>query len=153
MGHIYNYKFNINMKQFIKSLVKQNIITLILYVFRDFLVRIRLANFKNFISGKLTDTLGVPINGDVDMTFTLYDSDGTQVWQETFNGDNQVTITYGHFSVQLGSIVALDETVFNTDNLTLGVKVDDDDEMTPVKLTHEPFCISSCEFRSIRYIR
>ena len=50
-AYIYNYKFNINMKQFIK-LAKQNIIALMCMFFGIFsCIRFQ----QKFISGKLTD--------------------------------------------------------------------------------------------------
>ena len=79
--------------------------------------------------GRLNDPFGVPVNGNLAMTFTIYNDSlaGTALWTET----QTVTISKGSFSVKLGSITALTGTVFTTDNLYLGVKAGADEEMKP----------------------
>jgi hypothetical protein len=85
--------------------------------------------------GRLTDAAGNPINttGEerIAMRFCLYDTDvgGSPVdgWCET----HAVSVTYGVFSVLLGSDTLIPETVFDRTDLYLGVKVGNDDEMTP----------------------
>ncbi len=83
--------------------------------------------------GKLNDNNGVPVDGSVDITFTIYDaaSGGNALWTETWEGDNSVTVRRGIFSIELGSITPLVTTIFGKDNLYLGIKVGDDSEMIP----------------------
>ena len=66
--------------------------------------------------GRLTDSLGDPINGPVLLTFSLYDvaEDGTHVWTESASP----TLEDGYYSVQLGP---LSETVLAEPSLWLEV--------------------------------
>jgi hypothetical protein len=82
--------------------------------------------------GHLTDNAGEPVNGDLPMTFTLYDAptSGTAVWTEERSGSNTVPVTAGLFSVSLGSVTPLDTTLFG-EPLWLGISVNGDAEMTP----------------------
>ncbi len=56
--------------------------------------------------GYLTDDTGAPINGDVELYFTLYDGElgGTAVWSE---GPMTVTVSNGIFQVVLGETTPL----------------------------------------------
>src|SRR5262249_30750101 len=58
-------------------------------------------------AGRIVDASG-PINGTVDLGFRLYGG-GTQVWSEDHAG---VTADQGLISVSLGSVTALDDTIF-----------------------------------------
>jgi hypothetical protein len=82
--------------------------------------------------GHLTDNAGEPVNSDLPMTFTLYDAPtgGTAVWTEERSGSNAVPVTAGLFSVSLGSVTPLDNTLFG-EPLWLGISVNGDAEMTP----------------------
>ncbi len=62
--------------------------------------------------GRLSDSLGNPINGNRNMTFRLYteETGGSAIWSETQNG---VPVTNGLFIVALGANTALDETAFH----------------------------------------
>jgi len=64
----------------------------------------RLLNYQ----GKLTNTDGVGLNGDYDITFMLYSvsTGGAPLFSEAHTGVNAVTVTKGLFDVQLGSITA-----------------------------------------------
>lgn len=55
--------------------------------------------------GKLTDASGQPLNGDVSVTFRLYDAAtaGAKLWEE----NQAVTVTNGLFSTLLGSVTPL----------------------------------------------
>ncbi len=81
--------------------------------------------------GRLTDADGNPLTGTYNMQFCLYDMDvgGTPVdgWCE----DQTVSVTDGVFSVLLGSVTPIPETVFDGTVCYLGVKVESDNEMTP----------------------
>ncbi|HEC79159.1 MAG TPA: hypothetical protein ENI34_08485 [candidate division WOR-3 bacterium] len=61
--------------------------------------------------GYLTDTLDVPINDTLNMIFRIYDasSGGNELWNETQAG---VIIERGVFSVILGSVSAIPDSVF-----------------------------------------
>jgi hypothetical protein len=82
--------------------------------------------------GKLTTAEGGCLNDTIQMTFTIYsDSFGTQsVWTET---QDSVIVTEGIFNVLLGSLNALHDTMFDETTRYLGVQVESDPEMTPLK--------------------
>jgi hypothetical protein len=77
--------------------------------------------------GRLTQS-GAPVNAAVTVTFALYDalSGGTKLWQES----QTVTPANGLYSVNLGQVAALPDTLF-TQPLYLGVTLNSDPEMTP----------------------
>jgi hypothetical protein len=79
--------------------------------------------------GFLSDTAGVGLSATENIRFALYEDSvsGGHVWMET----QSVEIEDGLFSVYLGSQTALPDSIFDTPELYLGVKVGDDDEMTP----------------------
>jgi hypothetical protein len=79
--------------------------------------------------GILKDSAGKPINGTVNLTFSIYDSvsGGTARWSEVQNG---VTVETGIYSVQLGSVNSIDYSIFDGSTKYLGVKVGDE-ELTP----------------------
>lgn len=87
--------------------------------------------------GKLTDSTGALI-GDkenpayLSMQFTIYtDSiDGISLWTET---QDSVRVEYGIFSVLLGGVHPIPDSVFSGEIRYLGVKAGDDAEMTPRK--------------------
>lgn len=82
--------------------------------------------------GKLNDNHGVPVEGSVSIIFTIYDeSTGSNaLWTETWSS---VNVIKGLFSIELGTINPLVPTIFDKDNLYLGIKVGDDDEMRPLQ--------------------
>jgi parallel beta-helix repeat protein len=74
--------------------------------------------------GSLTDSTGAPIaDGPYKMRFTIYDapSTATLLWQETQPG---VVVTGGLFSVELGAVGGLSDSIFDNTNLYLEVEVD-----------------------------
>ena len=82
--------------------------------------------------GYLTDSIGNPLNGTVDMVFALYDVDtgGSPLWTET---QTSVPVTDGLFSVNLGEVDPITNPLdlpFDT-SYWLGVTVGTDSEMTP----------------------
>jgi hypothetical protein len=85
--------------------------------------------------GMLTDNAGDPLNGNYQLTFSVYDqpSGGTALWTEVHDG---VTIEDGLFNVILGSDSALTSSVFDDTVRYLGIKVGTDQELTPrIRLT------------------
>lgn len=68
--------------------------------------------------GRLTDATGVAkADGQYNMKFRIYDaaSGGTLLWSETRETTNRVTVTNGQFSVQLGAVTAITNSVFSAD--------------------------------------
>jgi microcystin-dependent protein len=81
--------------------------------------------------GYLTDSSGNPISDTLDMVFRLYnvESGSTALWTESQYG---VAVTDGLFSVLLGSVESLPQSLFEqNDDLWLGITVGSDDEMVP----------------------
>lgn len=77
--------------------------------------------------GYLTNSSGVPVNGTVSITFTLYDAEteGTVLWSET----QTIAVSNGIFNVTLGASNPL-TLPFHTPYY-LGIRVESDPEMTP----------------------
>ncbi|MFQ5499287.1 MAG: tail fiber domain-containing protein [Candidatus Zixiibacteriota bacterium] len=80
--------------------------------------------------GRLTNSLGNPVDTTIDMTFTIYDalSLGNAVWSET---QAPVVVRNGLFGVLLGSVTQLLDTVFNDTSRYLGIAIGADPEMAP----------------------
>ncbi|MBI5409165.1 MAG: collagen-like protein [Nitrospirae bacterium] len=81
-------------------------------------------NYQGYLKDKTT---GYPVNGTVQMTFSIYDvgTGGTALWSET----QSVPMSNGIYNVILGDINPLNLS-FDT-QYYLGVKVEADNEMTP----------------------
>lgn len=82
--------------------------------------------------GKITTPQGALIDTTIPMTFAIYtDSVGTDsLWSEAQSG---VVVEKGIFSILLGSVNQIPNSVFTGDVRYLGVKPGDDSEMTPRK--------------------
>lgn len=99
--------------------------------------------------GKLTDSSGVPINGNTAIKFSLYsvETGGTAVWSENYDGNSGrpiINVVNGHFSVELGSITSLSKSVFSASSIYLGIKVGSDSEMSPrIPILSSPFAFQS----------
>jgi hypothetical protein len=93
--------------------------------------------------GKLTTASGGCLNDTVQMTFTIYaDESGTMSeWSET---QTQVEVKEGIFHVLLGSVNPLPASIFDGTVKYLGVRVESDPEMRPLK----PMVTASYAFRS-----
>jgi hypothetical protein len=93
--------------------------------------------------GKLTRAGGGPVNGTFDLTFSIYPDDlGSPAdWTET---QLQVEAEHGVFSVLLGSVNPISASLFDGDVKYLGVQVESDPEMTPLK----PMVTTSYAFHS-----
>ena len=80
--------------------------------------------------GQLTDDQGDPVTAAVTMVFTIYDDStaGVALWTEAHPS---VTVTGGLFSVLLGSLVPIDDAVFNQPDRWLGITVGSDPELDP----------------------
>jgi N-acetylneuraminic acid mutarotase len=77
--------------------------------------------------GYLSNAAGVPVNGAVQMLFSIYNvpSGGTGLWTETQN----VTVTHGVYNVEFGDVTPVN-LAFDV-QYYLGIKVGADPEMTP----------------------
>ncbi|MGC1378031.1 MAG: tail fiber protein, partial [Anaerolineales bacterium] len=95
--------------------------------------------------GRLADASGAPLTGTYILTFRLYNvaSGGSPLWEEIWIGANNVQVTNGLFSVMLGSITPIPQSLFiGNSSLWLGVDVGTDAEMTPrVQLGSVPYAI------------
>lgn len=95
--------------------------------------------------GRLADPNGTPVDNTdpgLGMTFSLYtqETGGSPVWFESHTG---VAVNDGLFSVRLGSVEPL-TTDLLTGDLWLGIKVGNDDEMTPrEKLEAVPYAMQA----------
>jgi hypothetical protein len=80
--------------------------------------------------GTLTDSTGVALDTTVSMTFSINTDSvgGTQIWTET---QSSVTVSHGLFNVLLGSLNAIEDTVFKETSRWLGVRVESDPELVP----------------------
>ena len=85
------------------------------------------------VTGILADASGVLVDGDIDVTFTLYDDAGgtNALWTSS----RTITATDGHFTAYLGSDVPLELEWFRDNpKMYLGVQVGTDPEMAPFEL-------------------
>ena len=82
--------------------------------------------------GKLNITGGGCVNDTVQMIFSIYpDTLGSPpVWTET---QSQVAVKEGVFSVLLGEVDSLPPSIFDGNTRYLGIKVESDPEMRPLK--------------------
>lgn len=82
--------------------------------------------------GQVTDTQGNPVDATVDITFTIYANPNgtTPVWTETQTG---VVVKEGLFTVLLGSVQPLRDTVFTAVGRYLGVRIGNDAEGLPLQ--------------------
>jgi hypothetical protein len=82
--------------------------------------------------GKITTPAGALVDTTVGMTFTIYDdsSSGNVLWADTLDS---VAVEKGIFSVLLGSVNPIPDSVFDGNVRYLGTKVGTDTEMSPRK--------------------
>jgi hypothetical protein len=83
--------------------------------------------------GSLMDSNGNRLTGTYEMTFRIYPipSGGTHLWEEVRSGANAVPVQNGLFNVRLGSLKPIPVEVWEAPELFLGVKIGNDNEMTP----------------------
>ena len=82
--------------------------------------------------GKLSTASGGCINDTVQMTFTIYGDESGTVW-EWGETQTQVEVKEGIFNVLLGSVNPLPASIFDGTAKYLGVQVESDPEMSPLK--------------------
>lgn len=82
--------------------------------------------------GKITTPTGALVDTTIGMTFTIYDDStgGNVLWTET---QPSIAVEKGIFSVLLGSVNSIPDSVFDGNVRYLGVNVGADPEMTPRK--------------------
>jgi hypothetical protein len=82
--------------------------------------------------GKITRPSGALIDTTTSMIFSIYadSTGGTPLWTET---QTSVKVEFGVFCVLLGSVNPVPATVFDGNTRYLGLKVGNDNEMTPRK--------------------
>ena len=105
------------------------VISLFFLLFSPALAEVpRVINYQ----GKITTPQGALIDTTISMTFAIYtDSIGIDsVWSET---QSSVVVEKGIFSVLLGSVNSIQDSVFTGEIRYLGIKAGDDAEMTPRK--------------------
>jgi hypothetical protein len=100
-------------------------------------------HFINY-QGKLTSPeTGRPIaDGTYAITFRIYNAeiDGTLLWEET----QSVEVKGGLFHVLLGNVNSIQPELFNTPQLWLALKVEDDEEMVPrLKFVSAPYAFKA----------
>ena len=94
------------------------------------------------VQGVLADASGVPVQGEVDMTFTFYDAqtEGQALWTDSYALD----LEDGFYTVYLGSVTPLDvAAMLGSMELWLGITVGDDAEMDRVLLSAVPFALQA----------
>jgi hypothetical protein len=115
-------------------MLRRSIIFLAAAMVVCFLVCSAFAEVPHMINyqGKLTDAGGGLVNDTVQMTFSIYpDTLGSPAdWSET---QAQVIVENGIFNVLLGAVDTISSTVFDGNVKYLGVQVESDLEMTPLK--------------------
>ncbi len=80
--------------------------------------------------GKITTPSGALVDTTTSMVFSIYAdiTGGTALWTKT---QDSVKVEYGIFSVLLGSVNSIPDSVFDGNVRYLGTKISDDNEMTP----------------------
>jgi hypothetical protein len=80
--------------------------------------------------GRLFDNTGNPLNATVSLTLSIYAglSGGTAVWTET---QASVTLDEGYFSIEVGSVMPIPQSVWTGATMYVGIAVNADPEMSP----------------------
>ena len=84
--------------------------------------------------GYLEDASGNPVNSTKSMTFTIYDAEtgGNNLWSETHSS---VEVDNGYFSVRLGSVNPIPQSVFSSTSRWLEIEIDGEVLSPRMKLT------------------
>jgi len=92
--------------------------------------------------GKILDDNGLPINGVLNISFKIYDTEvnGTVLWNETQN----VTVIEGVFNVLLGSVETFSNTLFNDAERYLAIQIEGEIEIADrSRLVSTPYTINA----------
>ncbi len=115
-------------------MIRKSLILLVMGTVVLFVVSFSSADVPHMISyqGKLTTASGGCLNDTVQMTFSIYpDTLGSPAdWSET---QMQVVVQEGIFNVLLGAVDTIPQAVFDGNVKYLGVQVETDPEMRPLK--------------------
>ena len=101
------------------------------------------------VQGVLSDESDNPVNGDTDITFSLYEDETTTtaLWTDTFS---DVDVENGFFTIYLGANKALDfASLISNTEIWLGIKVASDDEMDRFQLAAVPFAVEAGTCQSL----
>ena len=88
--------------------------------------------------GKVIGSNGTPTTGVVEVTFSLYrqETGGSAIWTEPVD----VAFDGGYFNVNLGTVNALDQELFDGSDLFMGITLDGQEEFEPrTKITSVPY--------------
>ena len=114
-----------------KSLVKTVITTRALLAICCVLFPLSAAAIPMHLShqGRIMDSTDTPITGSVELTLTLYDAEteGNSLWTES----QHVAFDNGFYSITLGTEQALEISVFEGDDVYLGITLGEDGELSP----------------------
>jgi len=92
--------------------------------------------------GKILDDNGLPVNGVLNITFKIYDTEtnGTVLWYETQN----VTVMEGVFNVLIGSVETFLNTLFDEAERYLAIQIEGEIEIAErSRLVSTPYSINS----------
>ncbi len=97
--------------------------------------------------GKLTDPNGSVLNGEYQMSFSLFNTDtnGTALWSE----QQTVTLINGIYNVQLGAVNPLSASIFDNDALFLEVGIESETLLPRHKLASVAFAIRAQEAETV----
>lgn len=82
-----------------------------------------------FYQGLVLDNAGDPVSGSLSLTFRLYEvpAGGSALWEET----QSLNFVNGVYTAELGTVTSFPTTLFERENLYLGVQVAGDSEFSP----------------------
>jgi len=90
--------------------------------------------------GRLLDGELNPLLGDAELTFTIYNGEGTALWTER----QTVTFENGYYSVILGQRAPIPPELFAGEQMELGIAVGDEEEMSPrMAINSVPYALRS----------
>ncbi len=98
----------------------------------------RLINYQ----GTLTDLDGIPLTGDHNLTFALYPDSAQAIPALWIEPHTDVSVDHGLFSVILGGITPIPDSLFAGDECWLGIIIDDPPEIYPrMRFTSVPWAL------------
>ena len=96
-----------------------------------FILPLELGAIPNLLKqqGRLVDSNTNPVTGSVEVTFQIYTSPEAQssIWSETLT----VTLDDGYYTVLLGDTVPFETDTFESDDLYMGITLEDNAEFLP----------------------
>jgi len=101
--------------------------------------------------GRLTDEAGVPLTGAYDLIFKIYETSGASadLWQEAHG---MIPVEDGLFTVDLGSLIPIPDTIFNGAPRYLGIAISGEDEFLPrTQMISVPYAYRSIQSDTAAY--